>query len=403
MPEFSYKARDRQGNLHQGIVEAADLSSARERIREENLYLLELRQVEDVFDMLKGMVIGKKKVPRKELASFCRLLSTMLAAGVPIMSSLKIIYDQTRSKPLQEVLEDVIKSLNNGDTLAGAFRKQGNRLPTIMVSMTAAGEVGGFLDESLERLADHFEREEEVENKVKTALVYPKVILTISIAVVLFMVVFILPTYATLFDDMGIDLPLLTRILMTTSHIVLTYWYLLLVLLGLLYFAFQRYKQTPSGRRSLTLVAMRLPIVGLLLSIRSQERFARTLSTLVESGIPLLQALGVVKDIVDHPIFEEAIAEAEQEVQRGRSLSAPLRKSGVVSPMLVEMIAIGEESGSLGIMLNKGADFYTQDIKNTTDKLTVMIEPIMLAVLGFIVAIILLAIYIPMFESYMAF
>jgi type IV pilus assembly protein PilC len=340
----------------------------------------------------------KKKVKKKDLALFCRQFYTMISAGLGIVPCLEILVSQTNNKTFKNAIADAYEEVQKGKTMSQAMKEHREVFPTILVSMVESGEVSGNLDTVMLRMAEHFEKENKLENKVKSAMIYPAVLAVISVVVVIFMLVFIMPTFIGMFENSGVELPGLTMILINMSNSIKTYWYIYLGIIVGIVTGISRYKKTEAGRRLFDSLKLRLPIVKGTSSMLITSRFTRTLSTLLSSGIPLIQALEVVARVVNNTIIEERMVEGIDSVRKGVSLARTVKDVGVFPPMVDSMIKIGEESGSLDDMLTKTADFYDEEVQTSLQKLTSMLEPIMLVVMGFIIGFIVIAMYLPMFD-----
>jgi type IV pilus assembly protein PilC len=340
----------------------------------------------------------KTKVKKKDLALFCRQFYTMISAGLGIVPCLEILVAQTRNKTFKNAIADAYEEVQKGKTLSQAMKEHTSVFPTILVSMVEAGEVSGNLDTVMLRMAEHFEKENKLENKVKSAMVYPAVLAVVSVVVVVFMLVFIMPTFIGMFESSGVELPGLTKVLLNISNSLKTYWYIYIGVILALVTGIRRYKKTEGGRRLFDSLKLRFPIVKGTTSMLITSRFTRTLSTLLTSGIPLIQALEVVARVVNNTIIEERMVEGIDSVRKGVSLARTVKDVGVFPPMVDSMIKIGEESGSLDDMLTKTADFYDEEVQTSLQKLTSMLEPIMLLVMGFIIGFIVIAMYLPMFD-----
>jgi type IV pilus assembly protein PilC len=341
----------------------------------------------------------KTKVKKKDLALFCRQFYTMISAGLGIVPCLEILVAQTRNKTFKNAIADAYEEVQKGKTLSQAMKEHTSVFPTILVSMVEAGEVSGNLDTVMLRMAEHFEKENKLENKVKSAMVYPAVLAVVSVVVVVFMLVFIMPTFIGMFESSGVELPGLTKVLLNISNSLKTYWYIYIGVILALVTGIRRYKKTEGGRRLFDSLKLRFPIVKGTTSMLITSRFTRTLSTLLTSGIPLIQALEVVARVVNNTIIEERMVEGIDSVRKGVSLSRTVKDVGVFPPMVDSMIKIGEESGSLDDMLTKTADFYDEEVQTSLQKLTSMLEPIMLVVMGFIIGFIVIAMYLSTSKS----
>ncbi len=343
------------------------------------------------------------KVGLRDLALFCRQFATMINAGVSILTALNILARQAASRRLREALADVALGIEHGRSLSEAFRVRSDVFPAIVVNMVSAGETGGILEECFDRLAEHFEKEDAVNQKVKSAMTYPAIVSVVAVGVVIFMVTFVLPNFVNIFAQIGADLPPITKAIISISDSIRTNWYLLVAGLLVVIAGFAYYVRTPRGAYTLDALVLRLPLVGQIALKRAVSRFARTLATLLRSGVPLLVSLSVVERTVGSRPIAAAIIRAEDEIRSGRGIVAPLRTSGLFPAMVLEMMGVGEETGAVDTMLGKVADFYDKEIDASVARLSSMIEPIIIVFLGGLVGLILVALITPMFDMYSKF
>jgi type IV pilus assembly protein PilC len=342
--------------------------------------------------------ILKKRVKKKDLALFCRQFYTMISAGLAIVPCLEILVAQTENKTFRNAIADTYEDVQKGLTLSESMKKHSNVFPMILISMVEAGEVSGNLDTIMLRMAEHFEKENKIENKVKSAMVYPAVLAVVSVAVVVFMLVFIMPTFIGMFEGSGTELPGVTQLLIDLSNSLQTYWYIYLAVVIATVFGISMYKKTDEGKRLFDSLKLRLPIVKGTSTMLATSRFTRTLSTLLSSGIPLIQAMEVVSRVVNNSVIEERMLSGIESIRKGVSLSRTVKDVRIFPPMVDSMIKIGEESGSLDNMLYKTADFYDEEVEASIQRLTSMIEPLMIVVMGLAIGFIVIAMYLPMFD-----
>ncbi|KAF5048720.1 Type II secretion system protein F [anaerobic digester metagenome] len=340
----------------------------------------------------------KKKVKKKDLALFCRQFYTMISAGLGIVPCLEILVVQTENKSFKNAIADTYEEVQKGSTLSESMRQHKDVFPTILISMVEAGEVSGNLDTIMLRMAEHFEKENKTENKVKSAMVYPAVLAVVSVAVVVFMLVFIMPTFIGMFEGSGTELPGPTKMLINLSNSMQTYWYIYLAMVIAIVFGISMYKKSEEGTKFFDSLKLRLPIVKGTSTMLVTSRFTRTLSTLLSSGIPLIQAMEVVAKVVNNSIIEERLLSGIESIRKGVSLSRTVKDVGIFPPMVESMIRIGEESGSLDDMLYKTADFYDEETEASIQRLTSMIEPLMIVFMGLAIGFIVISMYLPMFD-----
>ncbi len=399
MATYAYKARNPAGITVEGVIDAPEVRSATERLRQQKLVLLEIAErTESLIDKIKSKLKGKKEIPSNQLVLFSRQLSTLVSAGVPIVQGLAILGEQIEHPGFKEVVLAIRTDIEGGLSIAEAMKKHPEAFPNIYVSMIKAGEVGGILDTILERLSAYLESSEALKAKVKSAMMYPAVVCSIAGAVTVFLLVFVIPTFKTIFQSFGAELPLPTQILIDISDIMKKYFPVIIAMPFVAAQAFKRFYATPAGRRYVDAKVMTLPIFGILLRKVAVAKFTRTLGTLIKSGVPIIQGLDTVAQTAGNVVVEDAINAAKESIREGSRIADPLRKSGVFPPMVIQMISVGEETGALDTMLTKIADFYDQEVDTAVKGLTSMIEPIIIVVMGLVIGSIVICMFMPMFE-----
>ncbi|HET6771259.1 MAG TPA: type II secretion system F family protein [Actinomycetota bacterium] len=398
MPEtYTYRVRDRRGSLLAGELQADSRDLVLSRLREQGLIPLEIKVKS------KGMgreisFLTRKKVKLKELSVFSRQFATMINSGLPLLRALAILEQQTEGKELAKVIGQIRVDVEQGSALSAAMSKHPHAFSRLYVSMVRAGETGGVLDSVLLRLADTLEREVELRRQIKSAMAYPVVVLIIVVLILSAMLLFVVPTFKNLFADLGGTLPLPTRMLLAVSDIFKRYFIFVFLAFGALIFAFRRWKKTDRGRYAVDRLKLKIPVFGALFHKTAMSRFARTLGALSRSGVPLLQSLDIVAETVQNTIVANAVRDIQSSVKEGESLATPLARHEVFPPMVVQMLAVGEETGALDTMLEKIADFYDEEVKATVDALTALIEPLLIVVIGGTVGLIVISLYLPMFR-----
>lgn len=340
----------------------------------------------------------QKRVSLKELAVMSRQMATMIGAGLSLLRTLNILSEQTESKPLAKILTGIRDEVETGVSTSDAFAKYPEVFPPLMISMIRAGEAGGFLEGALDSIAINFEKEVKLRGKIKSALTYPVIVFIMSIISVISMLVFIVPVFQKMFSSLGGKLPLPTMILVYASRAMV--WVGPLLLLSGIAFAiwWPRNKNTEKVRKFLDPLKLKLPVFGLLLRKIAVARFSRNFSDMIRAGVPILKALHIVGETSGNWVIESALEKVAESVRQGNSLSAPLLAQPVFPPMVTQMIAVGEDAGSLEIMLDKIADFYDQEVDAATEQLTAMIEPLMVAFLGVVIGSMVIALYLPIFN-----
>ena len=393
---YQYKVRDRAGNLVSGQLIGDSVGLVMTKLREMGMTPIEVKKAKTGLKMEINLRPGHVKL--KDLAVFSRQFATMVNSGLPILRALSILSDQTSNKELQKVLVQVRLDVEQGASLSGAMEPHPKAFSDLYVSMVKAGETGGVLDNVLLRLADNIEKEVELRRKVKSAMTYPVVVVALVMLILAAMLLFVVPQFESIYAQLGGDLPLPTRLLLSVSNAVRTYWYVFLLLIFGTAFALRRYKKTDRGRAQLDAVKLKIPVFGGLFHKTALARFSGTLGMLLRSGVPILQALDIVADTVDNKVISKAVLDVQGAVREGESMAKPLSKHRVFPPMVVQMLAVGEETGAVDTMLDKVADFYNSEVSASVDALTSLIEPLMIAFIGGAVGAAVIALYMPMFN-----
>ena len=399
--QFDYQVRDRAGKIITGQLEAESAAAVATKLR--NLGYSPVSIDEHKTDALSREIkipgFGEK-VKLKDLAIFSRQFATMINSGLSLLRALHILGEQTENAKLAETVMEIASKVEAGSSLSQALAEHDKIFPKLYVAMVRAGETAGMLDQVLLRIAATLEADVKLRSKIKSAMTYPVIVLIMAMGLTAAMLIFIVPTFAGLFDTLGGELPLPTKILqqvsdfMTSPIGLLTYF----VMPFLIWQAFKAYRRTPGGRFQLDVIKLKLPVFGTLFHKIALTRFARNLSTLMRAGVPILQALEITAETVDNGVIGNATKDVQDSVREGNSLNAPLHEHDVFPPMVVQMIAVGEETGAIDTMLEKIADFYDQEVETMTEQLTALMEPVMIAVLGTIVGSMVIALYMPIFS-----
>ncbi|BCV21813.1 type II secretion system F family protein [Moorella sp. Hama-1] len=396
---FAYRGRDTRGEAVQGTIEAGNQELAVRELRGRGIFITACRPAAGTGIRPRDWrQFLRRRVSRRDLALFCRQLATMLGAGLPIVSALQILQKQLDNSTLRESTAALLGELEAGEALYRALEHQPRVFPPIFVYTVEAGELGGTLDETLEHLAEHLEREHEVEEKVKSALTYPAVVSLVAVGAVMFLLTYVLPTFQNMLASMQVPLPWPTRLVLGMSSTLRWAWPVLLVTLAVATYSFWRWQQGPNGRYQLDRLLLRLPVFGPVMQKAVLSRFSRTLGTLIHSGVPVLSALAVVRRTVGNAVVAGAVARAEESVRDGQSLAAPLEASGVFPPMVVEMIAVGEETGALDALLAKISSCYDREVGETVTRLSSLIEPVLILTLGGIIGLVVISVLMPVFS-----
>jgi type IV pilus assembly protein PilC len=397
MPEnFTYKARDKTGNLVSGTLMADNEALVLSRLREMGYTPLEAKKQKS--GMKREFSFRPGHVKLKELAVFSRQFATMVNSGLPILRAMAILADQTESPTLQSVLVDVRLDVERGASLSQAISKHPKAFNDLYVAMVKSGEAGGVLDDVLLRLADMIERDVKLRGKIKSAMTYPVAVLFFVGLIMSVMLLFVVPQFKGIYDSLGGTLPLPTRLLLMVSDAFKTYWYIVFGAGIAGAFALKRYKKTEKGRAVVDAIKLKIPIFGSLFHKTALSRFSSTLGVLLKSGVPILLALDIVSDTVNNKVLSKAVIDVQSSVREGESIAKPLSRHPVFPPMVVQMLAVGEETGQIDTMLEKVAEFYNNEVEASVDALTSLIEPVLIALIGSCVGASVIALYMPMFN-----
>ncbi|MBI2298633.1 MAG: type II secretion system F family protein [Armatimonadetes bacterium] len=412
MPTFSYVAKTASGEVQKGTTEAENEEVLRQRLQAQGYFPTEVSQVQ-AKGRAQGQAAGgtrqKRKKPLisfgrvkgKDLSIFCRQFATMMNAGVSLIRCLTVLEEQSSSYKLKEIIRDLQQQVEAGESLSKSLQRYPNIFNNLFIGLVRAGEVGGVLDETLERLAVFLERDQELRRKIKSSMTYPVMVMLVAFGIVTFLMTFILPKFIQLFKDLGVtNFPTPTLILKNTSDFMLTWMFKRFyitwpVLFGFLVL-FRKWKSTRSGKRIYDWCKLRVPVFGSLGHKIALGRFSRTLSTLLGSGVPVLSAMETTAGTVDNEIISSAIMNARTAIREGEEIAKPLKDSGMFPPMVVQMVAIGEETGALDQMLSKVADFYESEVEAMLESLTAALEPIMIVFLGVMVGFIVISMFLPL-------
>ena len=398
MTVFRYSGRTKTGAIKKGIIEAKNKKAAIDKLRAKGINARELEESKSILH--KDLAIGRK-IKNVDFIIYCRQFATLVRAGVPIVEATHILGNQTKSKPLKKALEEVEEDIRGGVSFSEAAAKHPKVFPALFINMMRSGEATGNIDQTLERLAKTFEKSYNMKKKVQSTLTYPAVLMVLSIVVTLFLMIFIVPTFVDMFDDLGGEMPALTLFILKVSDFLIAYWWLLLTALIAVIVGFKMaYEKNKQFRYTVNLLMLRVPVFGPLLQKNVIARMMRTLSSLFSSAVPILDALTIVEKVVGNPVIGKVVLEARDSLETGSTLSAPLEKSWIFPPLVTQMTAIGEQTGSLDYMLEKIADFYEDEVDRAVDTLKSLIEPLMILFLACVVGTIVIAILLPMFSLY---
>ena len=398
MAAFNYKVVDKNGKNKKGTIEAPNRDGAEKKLKADGYAIMSLTEQNSPFS---GGLI-KKKVKSKDLAVFCKQFSAVIRAGVTIISALELMGDQIENKTLQRAVMDAKTYVEKGGTLADALRVNSEVFPPIMINMVAAGELSGNLEICLDRLTEHFEKDNALSAKIKGAMTYPIVVFIVMIIVVIVVMVMVIPNFSSMFAEMGTQLPLATRIMVAASNFIIHKWWLLIIIVAAIVVGCKAFKRSSVGEQLFANMAIKMPIFGNLTIKSACSRFARTMSTLMASGISMIDAVEQVAKMMDNKIIRDGLLDAKTQVAKGIPLSKPLKDMEMLPPMLSAMTKIGEETGDIEEMLSKVADYYDEEVEEATNKLTAAMEPLIMVVLACIVGMIVAAVYGPIMSMYSA-
>jgi type IV pilus assembly protein PilC len=393
---YVYKVRDKAGRLVEGSLEAQNEQVVVTRLRDMGYVPVKVSR-KSRSPLTMEIEFGQKS-NLKDLVVFSRQLATMIDAGLSILRALSILAEQTESKSLAKVIADMKVDIEQGLSFSQAVGRQSKTFPPLYLAMVRAGETGGVLDEVMERLASTLEKQMELRAKIKSAMTYPIVVAGIVVLIVTGMLLFVVPMFEGMYKDLGGQLPLPTRVLITASGLLTKTWWLIALLIVGALVLFRRWVATDEGRLRFDRFKLRLPIFGSLMRKTALARFARTLASLVRSGVPIMESLDIVGQTAGNAVVSNALVETRERVRLGESVSAALTNDDVFPPMVVQMIAVGEETGALDHLLEKIADFYDGEVQSTVDSLTSLIEPGLMVFMGIAVGGMVIALYLPMFQ-----
>jgi len=397
MALFKYSAKDSSGNTVSNEIESRSQHAVIDYLRGKGLVILNIEE-KPVKAKSSFSFLTQKKVKLDDLVIFTRQLSTMIDAGIPILNAFNILAEQAESRNLKEVLLKVRDDIEAGSSLSDSIKKYPGVFSILFINMTKAGESSGMLDEILDRVATYYEKTSGLIRRVKAALVYPVIITVMAIVITTILLLKVVPVFEDIFAGFGADLPMPTQVLITVSNILRQYFLINLALFIAAIFLVGMYIKTEKGRLAFDTLRLRLPVVGKLIKKIAISKFTRTLSTLTKSGVPILTALEIVEKTTGNKVIEKAVDDVRRNIKEGEKISEPLSRSGVFPPIVVRMIAVGEETGELEKMLSKISDFYDEQVEAAVSGLTSMIEPLIIAFLGVVIGSIVICMFMPIFK-----
>jgi type IV pilus assembly protein PilC len=396
MATYVWTGKTRQGALQKGEVSAKNREEVIALLRRQNILVTSIQQKARALSLaIPGLGGG---VSDKDIVVFTRQFATMIDAGLPLVQCLEILTAQTENKTLAKSIGEVRQDVEAGSTYADALRKHPKVFDDLYVNMVAAGEAGGILDTILNRLAKHIEKAMKLKKQIKSAMVYPSVILAVAVIIIAILMVWVIPVFAKMFADFGGALPAPTQFVVSTSNFMKSNIIYMIIGVGIFIFAFRRFYRTETGRKLIDRMALKMPVIGDLIRKAAVAKFTRTLGTLISSGVPILDGLAIVAKTAGNKVVEQAVMTARQSISEGKTVSEPLGQTNVFPPMVVQMIAVGETTGALDAMLSKIADFYDEEVDAAVAALTSLLEPMLMVFLGVVIGFIVVAMYLPIFS-----
>ena len=396
MPVFLWEGQTRKGEKKKGEIEAANEAALRGILRRQGLTSITVKQKPK--NLSEYLPFLKQKVKEKEVVIFARIFATMINAGLPLIQCLELLAQQEQNKTFAQIITAVKEDIEGGSTLSDALRKYPKIFDDLFVNLVAAGESGGILDVILQRLSNYMEKAMKLKSKVKGAMTYPASVLVISIAVVSLLLVKVIPVFQKMFEGFGGELPGPTQFLITLSTYAQKYFLVAIIALAVAVYAFRRYYKTEKGTLLIDDLILRAPVFGPLLKKVAVARFTRTMSTMMTSGVPILEGLAIVSKTAGNKVVENALIRVRKSISEGKTIAEPLLETGIFPPMVVQMIAVGEATGALDAMLSKIADFYDDEVDTAVDAMTALLEPFMMVFLGGVVGGMIIAMYLPIFK-----
>ncbi|WP_163339693.1 type II secretion system F family protein [Desulfopila sp. IMCC35008] len=396
MPVYIWKGKNSYGEKRKGEIEAPDQAAALAQVK--RLRIVDPVIKEKPKDLLENVSFFQPNVTGKDIVIFTRQMSTMIDAGLPLVQCLEILGKQQSNSTFKKVLSGVMSDVESGSTLADSMRKHPKVFDNLFTNMIEAGETGGILDTILSRLAGFMEKSMALKKKIKGAMTYPAICLAISILILAVILIFVVPVFSQMFEDFGSSLPMPTQIVVNLSNFFKNYFFYMIVAAILLWMLFKKVYKTEKGQMTFDRIFLRMPVVGILIRKVAVAKFTRTLSTMLQSGVPVLEALQVVGKTSGNKVIEQAVFRVGDAIAEGRPIAEPLEESGVFPNMVVQMINVGESVGALDSMLEKIADFYDEEVDQAVENLTAMIEPFMMVFLGGMIGALVVAMYLPIFK-----
>ena len=395
MPIYKYKAVSENGEVFEGYHEGDSKADVLDMLKRNNYYPM---QVEEDIETSIRTTLFARRITKKDMAVFCRQFYTMLNAGIGVINCLQILETQTENRTFKDTISSVYEDVQKGMTLSESMNRYDKVFPALLTNMVEVGETSGTLDIIMERMAVHYEKENKIENKVKSAFIYPAVLGAVSIAVVIFLLIVVMPSFIGMFGSSDAVLPMPTMILLAMSNWLKDYWYLFIGIIFGIIIAIKIFGTTPNGRMLYDSIKLRIPIFDRMNINIITSRFTRTMSTLLSSGISLLRAMDVVSKILGNEVVSKRLDTAKEDIRKGIPMSRAIEAMAIFPPMVSSMISIGEESGAIDDILNKTADFYDEEVDTSIQRMTTLLEPMLIVVMAIMIGFIVISIAIPMFD-----
>ena len=399
MESFSYKAVNTAGKDVKGSVEAESREEATRKIKEQGLIPVSIGKQGALDKDVNIPIFKGKKIPARDMSVFCRQFASILKAGVSVINALEMLAEQTENKKLKEAIVNTQSNVEKGESLSDSMR-QNDAFPSILIDMVRAGEASGSLENSLTRMAIQFEKDAKLNGIVKKAMMYPIVLLCVMIGVIIVMLTFVIPSFMTMFEDLDSELPVTTKAILAMSNSLKSYWYIYIIVVVGIVVGIQMYKRTDNGKHNLDKLKLKIPVFGLLQTKSACASFARTMSTLLQAGMPMIDALEISASTMKNVLFYDGLEKVKNGVSLGLPLSNQLKSTGLFPAMVVHMVGIGEETGNVEEMLTNSATYYEEEVEVQTQTLTSLMEPIIIVLMALVVVMLIMAIYQPMIQLY---
>lgn len=399
MESFSYKAVSAAGKDVKGSVEAESREEAARKIKEQGLVPVSIGKQGALDKDVNIPIFKGKKIPARDMSVFCRQFASILKAGVSVINALEMLAEQTENKKLKEAIVNTQSNVEKGENLSDSMR-QNDAFPSILIDMVRAGEASGSLENSLTRMAIQFEKDAKLNGIVKKAMMYPIVLICVMIGVVIVMLTFVIPSFMTMFEDLDSELPVTTKAILAMSNSLKNYWYIYIIVVVGIVVGIQMYKRTDNGKHNLDKLKLKIPVFGVLQTKSACASFARTMSTLLQAGMPMIDALEISASTMKNVLFYDGLEKVKNGVSLGLPLSNQLKATGLFPAMVVHMVGIGEETGNVEEMLTNSATYYEEEVEVQTQALTSLMEPIIIVLMAFVVVLLIMAIYQPMIQLY---